>query len=388
LAHFRRIHPRLKALDSLKATRLTYDGWEADARKAEDDYHVKWPILFNGFLDKMRRKQASHEGDRSHPQLQTLDKLKRTGLTYNGWKEDLRKAEEKHVEYPTLFDGYVEKMQRKQALHVGDYSHPQVKVLDNLKRAGLTYAGWQADIRKAEDRDSAVSFNVHVEGIRKKQQIHMGDRSHPQLQVLDNLIRVGLTYIGWRFDVREAEEKHVKYPSLFDGHVEGMRKKQALHMGDRSHPQLQALDSMKRSGLTYEGWESDVRMAEDYHVEFPYLCDKCLQEIRSKQTSYSSQLNARRLPAHVSPIPHQPRESDHDIKEPVRKKARRIDDRQNKLSEIQESKECVVCLSSKRTHAFVPCGHMCVCNGCAVSIQGRKCPICRKSSQQIIKIFQ
>ena len=82
----------------------------------------------------MRTKQKINLGNRSHPQLQALDNLKRAGLTYIGWEEDLRKAEEKHVEYPSLFDGHLEKMQRKQALHVGDLSHPQLRMLENLKR--------------------------------------------------------------------------------------------------------------------------------------------------------------------------------------------------------------------------------------------------------------
>ena len=109
--------------------------------------------------------------------------------------------------------------------------------------------------------------------------------------------------------------------------------------------------------------------AENYHVNnYPTLYDKCLQEMRSKQTSHSSQQNAHRLPAHESHHPRLPRESD-----------RRIDDGQNNLAPIQESEECVVCWSSKKTHAFFLCGHMCVCNGCADTIRrgNSKCPLCR-----------
>merc|ERR550532_1516705 len=29
-----------------------------------------------------------------------------------------------------------------------------------------------------------------------------------------------------------------------------------------------------------------------------------------------------------------------------------------------EEAVCVVCMSSKRSHAFLPCGHMCVCGPC------------------------
>ena len=59
---------------------------------------------------------------------------------------------------------------------------------------------------------------------------------------------------------------------------------------------------------------------------------------------------------------------------------------------IHDREHCVVCMSTKKTHLLVPCGHMCVCEGCAASIQNvnredRKCPICRTVSVQIIKVF-
>jgi hypothetical protein len=345
---------------------------------------------------------------RSHPQLQ-LDNLTALGtFTYDGWQADVRKAEEMHVEYPSLFDGYIERMRKKQASHDGDRSHPQLQALDNLKQAGLTYIGLEEDLRKAEDyhvRNLTTLFDGHLEKMREKQALHVGDRSHPQLQALDNLKRAGLTYAGWEADACKAEDYHVRNrTTLFDYEVEKMRKMQALHVGDRSHPQLQALDSLKIAGLTYDGWEADARKAEDYHVRNSIFFDVCVDEMRMKQTEYSSQQNARglpaqvshqsrrpeqtsytsqqnaqRLPAHVSPIPHHPRESD-----------RRIDDRQNQMAEKQESDECVVCWSSKRTHAFFPCGHMCVCNECANTILRGKseCPLCRVASQQIIKIYQ
>lgn len=262
-------------------------------------------------------------------------------------------------------------------------SHPHLQALDDLIASGtLTYDGWEDDVREAEDHHLNYPnlFGDYVEGMRLKQALHVGDRSHPQLQALDNMKRAGLTYIGWEADVLKAEDYHVRRPSLFDSYVEEMRRKQALYVGDRSHPQLQILDNMKREGLTYVGWQGDVRKAESRHVNnYPVLFYECVQEMRSKQTSYSSQQNARRLAAHESHHPRLPRESD-----------RRIDDRQNQMAEIQESEECVVCWSSKRTHAFFPCGHMCVCNGCADTIQrgNSKCPLCRMVSRQIAKIYQ
>ena len=93
--------------------------------------------------------------------------------------------------------------------------------------------------------------------------MYVGDRSPPQLQALDSMKREGLTYVGWEADVRKAEVLHLNTPIVFNGYVEGMRLKQAVYVGDRSHPQLQALDNLKRAGLTYIGWEADMQRAEE-----------------------------------------------------------------------------------------------------------------------------
>ncbi len=52
--------------------------------------------------------------------------------------------------------------------------------------------------------------------------------------------------------------------------------------------------------------------------------------------------------------------------------------------------ECSVCLAAKKTHAFDPCGHRCVCGECARQILASadpKCPICRTETSRTIRIF-
>jgi ankyrin repeat protein len=52
--------------------------------------------------------------------------------------------------------------------------------------------------------------------------------------------------------------------------------------------------------------------------------------------------------------------------------------------------ECVVCLDQKSTHAFIPCGHLCVCEGCKNALlekEGSFCPVCMEKSTQVLKIF-
>mmetsp|Transcript_42466 Transcript_42466/g.76082 ORF Transcript_42466/g.76082 Transcript_42466/m.76082 type:complete len:228 (+) Transcript_42466:2-685(+) len=51
---------------------------------------------------------------------------------------------------------------------------------------------------------------------------------------------------------------------------------------------------------------------------------------------------------------------------------------------------CVVCLDATQTHAFVPCGHRCVCAECANKVFNQvsaTCPICRTAVDQLLRIF-
>ena len=55
-----------------------------------------------------------------------------------------------------------------------------------------------------------------------------------------------------------------------------------------------------------------------------------------------------------------------------------------------DASECTICLSEPRTHAFFPCGHLCVCETCAQAcLQGARpaCPQCLAPSQNAVKIF-
>ena len=40
---------------------------------------------------------------------------------------------------------------------------------------------------------------------------------------------------------------------------------------------------------------------------------------------------------------------------------------------------CIICFSSPKSHAAVPCGHQCVCADCSARL--KKCPVCRDPVQ-------
>jgi hypothetical protein len=61
-----------------------------------------------------------------------------------------------------------------------------------------------------------------------------------------------------------------------------------------------------------------------------------------------------------------------------------------------EWKACSICFENEKTHACIPCGHMCLCAFCAEDlskkgVQGQnitRCPICRLEVDNISRIFQ
>jgi hypothetical protein len=57
---------------------------------------------------------------------------------------------------------------------------------------------------------------------------------------------------------------------------------------------------------------------------------------------------------------------------------------------VCEWQVCCVCMDAPSTHAFVPCGHRCVCHGCAtatVAAGGASCPVCHCAVQGTLRIY-
>ena len=54
-------------------------------------------------------------------------------------------------------------------------------------------------------------------------------------------------------------------------------------------------------------------------------------------------------------------------------------------AQAQSDDLCCVCQDAKKTHAFVPCGHKCVCANCAAKCE--TCPLCRTPVTAFLPIF-
>ena len=194
-----------------------------------------------------------------------LDALQET-LTYHGWKEDWNKAEHEHVRYETGYDfeRMILGLKRKQALHVGDRTHEDVQFLDSLS---LTYPGWKDDVGKAIDvHKRGFQINYDRQRISERQRMFEGDQSHPRIDALDSL---KLTYPGWKRDVEDVEEKHLgtsfwcvdgvnaEYGAL----LKRLERKQSQFVNGVEDPS--SMDSIQRQIVkthwTYPGHEDDVK---------------------------------------------------------------------------------------------------------------------------------
>jgi hypothetical protein len=54
----------------------------------------------------------------------------------------------------------------------------------------------------------------------------------------------------------------------------------------------------------------------------------------------------------------------------------------------EDANTCVVCQEAARTHICYPCGHLCMCAGCATSpLAPKTCPCCRTEIVNFTKVY-
>lgn len=173
----------------------------------------------------------------------------------------------------------------------------------------FSYPGWQDDVQgfrslhakyycqSETDEDPAVAnptmadwvLTSRLEGMQHKQQAHLGNRSHPYLQKLDTLLP-HLKYSGWPQDYQSALQAHYhqnndwnRQKALFR-----LRQRQCFHRGDRSHPRIVELDAVAKT-LTYPGHERDVQHCQEWHCSYSddYIGNNVMsqqfQALRNKQ---------------------------------------------------------------------------------------------------------
>ena len=65
----------------------------------------------------------------------------------------------------------------------------------------------------------------------------------------------------------------------------------------------------------------------------------------------------------------------------------------SELRAAEQGGRCCVCLEAESTHAFVPCGHQCVCATCGALIRSKAprhacCPLCKLPSKSLMRVFR
>jgi hypothetical protein len=435
---------------------FSYPGWREDRARAEGMYceypsSSRWRVQSK--LMGMRNKQRLFEGDRSHPDIVALDS---GTFTYPGWQEDRDEAEAIHTDSLDwsceTFEEKLKVMKKKQRMHT---NRSRVRFLKDLDSCTFTYPGWRDDKVQAEtfycESASSKRAQEKLTGMQNKQRLFDGDRSHPQIVALDSTT---LTYRHWKKDKEEAEKIHTAstwlscetfdeklhvmkrkqqvhsnrssinfirelnsleftYPGWGTDKVQaitmycessnsrrarqklmGMKNKQSLFEGDRSHPEIISLDSQV---FTYQGWQEDKKEAERIHTVSLLLSCETFEEklcaMKRKQRMYSNRASINFLRPVESPSSSRPA-----IRQPktpcLKKKATVLVHTASPKPARTEEVHCVVCWEREPSHAYIPCGHRCVCAGCAsrartISSQSGslQCPVCRSNALCVTKIY-
>lgn len=205
------------------------------------------------------------------------------------------------------------------------------RVLSSLKENYFIYDGWQNDKKEVkkillEDAPMATFESAESKAWRKLHGMENKQRMHDGCDPIGEILRSRLfTYPKFEADKKSAIEDHFEGLYIAEK-VKSMLFQQEVHNGDRSHPILTAID---RAVVRGNGVVSD-----DENVR-----------------------------------PHSEKQ--------------------------QGGKECVICLENPKSHVFVPCGHLALCESCssrsAYAFPTRskriRCPICRKKSAMIMKIY-
>ena len=225
-----------KRLEELK---FHYPGWEKDYTQACESYHFGEEQNFVRAYRKLRDKQRVYNDYKAFSRMSELANLK---LTYPGYEADKEALEKWHLNNPSsdaedsIFQDKLEGLRNKEKLFFGNRTHPNIVALDALD---LTYPNWEVDYQivvGAHCSSPARKFDIAFHRLQEKQKMYIGNRSHWRLAILDRLSKT-LTYPGWEDDVAHVERWHVesldneRNGRMFSEVLEGMKDQQQIFLG-------------------------------------------------------------------------------------------------------------------------------------------------------------
>jgi len=360
----------------LNSGEFSYDGFERDKEKLVNSFRDGSDI--SNDMTVLEMKQRVHDQDSSHPLL--ID-IENSSFSYDAWEEDMKRA------VATLFDvdsfcigdrenetkNILATMRKKQDISDGRCNDPYT---DRLNSVSFNYPRFENDKTTVlqwitDGLDSCVETGLS--DMQMRQKIHEGDQSN---KILSSLEKQWLTYDGWKNDTEEVKEILLLSPlqyfstaeSRAQRRLEGMKNKEKMNNDD------DVISSLLGSGLfTYDKFDDDRKSiiksyGEGREAQSEIKCIILKQQIHSGIRS-------------------------HPIITAIDNAVGR-DKQCNDKGRIL-GKECVICMENPKTHTFVPCGHLSLCEECSQSphyssIGDRntiKCPICREESSMIMKVY-
>ena len=103
---------------------------------------------------------------------------------------------------------------------------------------------------------------------------------------------------------------------------------------------------------------------------------RAAEEARQLALAIAASLRDRELPQPAASEPAAEAEEPTEAEEPASAPA-------------AEPRACVICMTATPDHVFKPCGHLCLCAGCAVRVRRDRlaCPVCRRPQRAIERVF-
>mmetsp|Transcript_29967 Transcript_29967/g.45432 ORF Transcript_29967/g.45432 Transcript_29967/m.45432 type:complete len:445 (-) Transcript_29967:47-1381(-) len=428
---------------------FTYPGWKEDMKDVKGNVvDPNWSIKSFSALEKcwglrkMRNKQQCYDGVYLDP---SVLRLMNGEFSYRGFEEDKNVLMDK-FRYGTDIKKFMAVLEMKQEAKDKGLSHP-IFLFNPGKIMAFSYDGWKEDVEeiyKSFDIRSSL-FGTNSSEIRKKlasmqknQDIAEGRYNDPNINVLqsgnfsypnsERDKKCILTWIsnGWSFRAAHG--------------LKDMKMRQKVHDGDSTHPILSTIRE-KRDEYTYHDFEYDFEKVKDILLRSKLelfesaelRAEQKLSGMENKQKLYSGvdiigkimesglfsyeDFNSDRLRTlnaygngfdvknHLDSMILKQQIQNGANSDPIISaidKAIGLNDEKGQCKSKHTSgkrlgKECVICMENPKTHAFVPCGHLALCQECAQRPPyrhqcrpescGMKCPICRKESTLIMKVY-
>lgn len=236
----------------------------------------------------------------------------------------------------------------------------------------LSYPCHEKDIFIAlehHEKGDPVAFELMMQRIKTKQNLHDGKRSHTFLSCLD---REHFNYPKWQEDALKVEELLFNSVNAYAENsamrlFASMKNKQRMYDGKGLHKGIKKMQS--GCAFTYNGFKRDkIDAIREYRAGnnaiFQYMYE-CIEERQRKSDEIIRKAKQQRKVRFADEVP-------------------------------ENSSRCVICLSDCRSYAFVPCGHLALCHTCASkkpykkkqnSSKGMCCPVCRQRAESVMKIY-